>query len=188
MPRSIQEDIKKDTGALRSNNQAIQQEVAEIRVNTDGILARVNSIRNGRTSHGATLVERWAEEIAVLTLYADSSYQGTVADPSEAPPASEREVQSMLSTQDVSESDLDIGDGVVAVSSENTPASRPHGEREENDLDGGDGVAAVSSENTPASRSHGEGKESGEVMSGKLSFLPLFCRRLLPQNIGLIVS
>ncbi|KAK0709972.1 hypothetical protein B0T26DRAFT_679312 [Lasiosphaeria miniovina] len=74
--------VKEDTLAIRECAQAIK-------VNTDDILARVNSIRHSRLPHTHQRVEEWIDDMNVLSLYAETSYQGTVADLADIPSITE---------------------------------------------------------------------------------------------------
>ncbi|KAK3361705.1 hypothetical protein B0T24DRAFT_113384 [Lasiosphaeria ovina] len=75
---STTQAVKEDTLAIRECAQAIK-------VNTDDILARVNSIRHSRLPHTHQRVEEWIDDMNVLSLYAETSYQGTVADLADIP-------------------------------------------------------------------------------------------------------
>ncbi|MBE3048026.1 hypothetical protein IMZ48_37060, partial [Candidatus Bathyarchaeota archaeon] len=61
---------------------ALKHDTAAIHVNTEEILARVMSLQNGSRTK-ATRTKEWVESIAVLSSYAESSYQDTIIDPSE---------------------------------------------------------------------------------------------------------
>ena len=83
-------------GALRDDNRVLLEYAAVSRDNTNEIpamknnineiLARVNSIRQGRGSGSTARVEQWMEDIEVLTSYAETTYQGTIVDPDEKGP------------------------------------------------------------------------------------------------------
>lgn len=72
----MNEAVKEDTSAIREC-------AAAIKVNTEYILARVNSIRRNGQSGKNKKVEDWIEDIAVLSTYAETTYQGTVVDPAD---------------------------------------------------------------------------------------------------------
>ncbi|KAK4445685.1 hypothetical protein QBC34DRAFT_162536 [Podospora aff. communis PSN243] len=78
---SVGQSVKEDTTAIR-------EDAAATRLNTEEILARVNDLR--RAAHGTPAnisrgrVEQWIEDMAVLSSYAESTYQGTVLAPTEA--------------------------------------------------------------------------------------------------------
>ena len=80
--RAVEDSIKDDTGAIRSTTQALRHDTAAIHVNTEEILAHVMSLRNGSRTE-ATRTRQWLESIAVLSSYAESSYQATIIDPNE---------------------------------------------------------------------------------------------------------
>jgi len=61
----------------------IKDDTEAIRINTDEILARVNSIRDGQPLVSQRRVEMWIEEMTVLSTYAQSTCQGTIADTTE---------------------------------------------------------------------------------------------------------
>ncbi|KPM39749.1 hypothetical protein AK830_g6831 [Neonectria ditissima] len=71
------QDIKDDTEHVRIKMDAVK-------INTDKILARMNSIRqtNPHPSKDSS-IEQWIDEIALLSSYAESSYMETVADPAD---------------------------------------------------------------------------------------------------------
>lgn len=80
--RAIEENIQRDTSALRNDTRILQQYATEIKVNTDEIRARVNSIRHAQgNSTRSTRVQQWIEEIEILTSYAETTYQATSAGP-----------------------------------------------------------------------------------------------------------
>ena len=73
--RSATQDIKDDTDIIRD-------QVAAVEAKTDEILDRVNSIRNGHFPPRLNndRVTQWLDDMAVLSSYADSTYQCTTAD------------------------------------------------------------------------------------------------------------
>ncbi|KAK1756995.1 hypothetical protein QBC47DRAFT_378222 [Echria macrotheca] len=72
---SVNQSVKQDTSVILNDTTAI-------RLNTEEILARVNSIRQTaagpRVHISHSRVEQWVEEMAELSSYAESTYQGTV--------------------------------------------------------------------------------------------------------------
>jgi hypothetical protein len=72
--------VKEDTSAIRSD-------AAAIRINTEEILARVSGLLQTtgglRTPIPHSKVEQWIEDMAELSSYAESTYQGTVFTPTE---------------------------------------------------------------------------------------------------------
>ncbi|KAL6401540.1 hypothetical protein AUP68_15413 [Ilyonectria robusta] len=74
---TTEQDIKDDTEVIKSDVEALK-------FNTDGILARVNSLRNKvPTSGRRTRVAQWIENMTVLSSYAESTYKETLVDPAE---------------------------------------------------------------------------------------------------------
>lgn len=71
------ESIKDDTGVIRSDTQALRHDTAVVQVNTEEILARVMSIRNGARTEGIR-TRQWVESMAILSSYAESSYDTSV--------------------------------------------------------------------------------------------------------------
>jgi hypothetical protein len=78
--RAVEANIKDDTSAIRNDTQALRQETAAIQVNTEEILARVMSLRNGARTEVGSRTRQWVDSMAVLSSYAESSYQDTVID------------------------------------------------------------------------------------------------------------
>lgn len=77
--RSVGQSVKEDTSVIR-------HDTAAIRLNTDEILARVNSIRRATREPRLNIphqVEQWIEDMAELSSYAETTYQGTVFAPTE---------------------------------------------------------------------------------------------------------
>jgi hypothetical protein len=74
--------------AVKDDTSAIRECTAAIKMNTDEILARVGSIRRAAgPPQGHGRVEQWIESMAVLSSYAGTTYQETVADLNEIIPA-----------------------------------------------------------------------------------------------------
>ncbi|KAK5659722.1 hypothetical protein OQA88_933 [Cercophora sp. LCS_1] len=71
------------TQAVKEDTTVIRDFAADIKLNTDEILARVNSIKRGGGSGSHKRIEEWIEDMSVLSTYAETTYQGTVADPTE---------------------------------------------------------------------------------------------------------
>lgn len=76
----MEDCIKDNTGAIRSDTQALRNDVATVQVNTEEILARVASLRNGFRGGDGGWTRQWVESMAVLSSYAESTYQETVID------------------------------------------------------------------------------------------------------------
>lgn len=81
--RAVEDCIKDDTGAIRSDAQALRNDVATIQVNTEEILARVASLRNGFRGGDGGWTRQWVESMGVLSSYAESTYQETIIDTGE---------------------------------------------------------------------------------------------------------
>lgn len=77
----MEASIKDDTGAIRRETRALRHDTAAIQVNTEEILARVMSIRNGTGADGGSRTRQWVDSMAVLSSYAESSYQETTINP-----------------------------------------------------------------------------------------------------------
>ncbi|KAK0648403.1 hypothetical protein B0T16DRAFT_115113 [Cercophora newfieldiana] len=115
---SLGQSVKEDTSAIR-------HDTAAIKLNTDEILARVNSIRRTalepQANNSQRRVEQWIEDMAELSSYAETTYQGTVVAPTEvgvhldAFPQQGEEVRMAVRTREQ--------DGVGAAQTE--PKSRP---------------------------------------------------------------
>jgi len=76
MHRTVNQAVKEDTSA-------IHEYAIAIKINTDDILARVNSIRRDGQPNRHKRVEDWIEDMTVLSSYADTTYQGTIMDPAD---------------------------------------------------------------------------------------------------------
>lgn len=78
MRRIVNQAVKQDTAA-------IHEYAVAIKMNTEDILARVNSIR--RDGHASNTkhkrIEDWIEDMAVLSSYAETTYQRTIIDPAD---------------------------------------------------------------------------------------------------------
>lgn len=78
MRRTVNQAVKQDTAA-------IHEYAVAIKMNTEDILARVNSIR--RDGHASNTkhkrIEDWIEDMAVLSSYAETTYQRTIIDPAD---------------------------------------------------------------------------------------------------------
>ncbi|SPO00278.1 uncharacterized protein DNG_03123 [Cephalotrichum gorgonifer] len=71
---AVGDSIQKDTTELRN-------ETRLLRLNTEEILARVNSLRrHGRRNSGGIQINEWVEDIAILSSYAETTYQESIAD------------------------------------------------------------------------------------------------------------
>lgn len=76
MGRTVNQAVKQDTSA-------IHEYAVAIKMNTEDILARVNSIRRDGHANRHKGVEDWIEDMAVLSSYAETTYQGTIIDPAD---------------------------------------------------------------------------------------------------------
>lgn len=74
--RTVNQAVKQDTSA-------IHEYAVAIKMNTEDILARVNSIRRDGHANRHKGVEDWIEDMAVLSSYAETTYQGTIIDPAD---------------------------------------------------------------------------------------------------------
>lgn len=78
MRRTVNQAVKQDTAV-------IHEYAVAIKMNTEDILARVNSIRRdghvSNTKHKR--IEDWIEDMAVLSSYAETTYQRTIIDPAD---------------------------------------------------------------------------------------------------------
>ncbi|KAK0624197.1 hypothetical protein B0T14DRAFT_565489 [Immersiella caudata] len=80
---SVGQSVKEDTTAIRADS-------AAARLNTEEILARVNSLRHAALGRHANIsqgrIEQWIEDMAELSSYAESTYHGTMVAPTELDP------------------------------------------------------------------------------------------------------
>ncbi|KAK0750749.1 hypothetical protein B0T18DRAFT_386988 [Schizothecium vesticola] len=69
--------------AVKEDTSAIHEYAVAIKMNTEDILARVNSIRRDGQANRHKRIEDWIEDMSVLSSYADTAYQGTIMDPAD---------------------------------------------------------------------------------------------------------
>lgn len=79
----MQESIKEDTSAIQDDVEVVRQDTGLLRVNTDEIMPRINSLRYKGSRKGADKVEEWMDSITAFTSCGESIYQQTIIDTAE---------------------------------------------------------------------------------------------------------
>ncbi|KAK0714926.1 hypothetical protein B0H67DRAFT_644734 [Lasiosphaeris hirsuta] len=71
------------SGGIKEDTEVSRNYAAAIKINTDDILACVASLRRAEQPSGKTKVEKWNEEMTVLSSYAETAYQCIIVDTAE---------------------------------------------------------------------------------------------------------
>jgi hypothetical protein len=69
--------------SIKDDTEVIKEYAGSILINTDEILARVNSLRQDALPQRHGKVELWIEQMAILSSSAESTYQSTIPDHTE---------------------------------------------------------------------------------------------------------